>query len=160
MNQATTLIESENTVSVHYTFSLSAPPSEEGLTVSVSADSLDDFDLDAIEVTGGTIAEVRDDGFDLTITEQKATIALPVLEDGTDEGSETATFTIEPRDIYEINAAATEATFTIVETVDQVSVAEEVEGNDTLSEANALGLSLDKSSVSLSGEIGRSGPPS
>jgi hypothetical protein len=150
--ESTTLIESEGTVSVH-TFSLGAPPPEEGLTVSVGTDSLDDFDLDAIEVMGGTIAEVRDDGFDLTITEQTATISLPVLNDGTDEGSETATFTIEPGDTYEINAAATEATFTLIETLDRVSVAEEVEGNNTLAEANLLGLNLDDPSVSLNGTI-------
>ncbi len=153
---STTLIESENTVSVH-TFNLSAPPSEEGLTVSVGADSLDDFDLDAVEVTGGKIAAVRDDGFDLNITEQEATIALPVLGDGTNEGIETATFTLEPGDTYEINQAATQATFTLVETLDQVSVAEEVELNDTLAEANALGLSLDNPSVSLNGSINRNG---
>jgi len=150
--ESTTLIESEGTVSVH-TFSLSAPPPEEGLTISVSTDSLDDFDLDAIEVTGGTVAEVRDDGFDLTITEQTATISLPVLDDGVSEGSETATFTLEPSDTYEINQAATEATFTLVETLDQVAVAEEVESNDTLPEANTLGLNLDNPSVSLGGEI-------
>ena len=147
---STTLIESEGTVSVH-TFSLSAVPPADGLTVSVNASALSDFDLDAIEVTGGTIAALRDDGFDLTIIEQEATIALPVLADDVSEGSETATFTLEPDDTYEINAAATEASFTLVETLDQASVSEEVEGNDTLSEANAIGLSLDNPSVSING---------
>ncbi|MEO1396053.1 MAG: DVUA0089 family protein [Cyanobacteria bacterium J06634_5] len=149
------LIEAEGTVSVH-TFSLSAPPPEEGLTLSVSAPSLDDFDLDAIEVQGGIIAEVRDDGFDLTITEREATISLPVLEDDTNEGSEIATFTLEPSDTYEINAAATEATFAVVETLDQLAVSEEVEGNSTLLEANTLGLSFDSPSVSISGAINES----
>ncbi|MEM6839794.1 MAG: DVUA0089 family protein [Cyanobacteria bacterium P01_C01_bin.120] len=147
------LIESEGTASVH-TFSLSAPPPEEGLTVSVSAPSLSDFDLDAIEVQGGTIAEVRDDGFDLTITEREATISLPVLDDGVDEGSETATFTLESGDSYEINQAASEATFSIVETLDQLEVSEEVEGNSTLSEANALGLNADNPIVSISATMG------
>ncbi|MEM8830551.1 MAG: pre-peptidase C-terminal domain-containing protein [Cyanobacteria bacterium P01_G01_bin.19] len=148
------LIESEGTIGVH-TFSLSAPPPSEGLTVSVSADSLDDFDLDAVEVTGGTIAEVRSDGFDLTITEREATISLPILEDGTNEGSETATFTLEPGDTYEINAAATEATFTLADTVDQISTASgDIEFNNTIPEANALSLSSDTPSVSISGGIG------
>ncbi len=153
--ESTTLIESEGTVSVH-TFSLSTPPPEEGLTVSVSTESLDDFDLNAIEVTGGTIANLRDDGFDLTITEPEATISLPVLDDGTDEGNETATFTLEPGDTYEINPAATEASFSLAETLDQLAVAEESESNSTLSEANALGLSSERASVSLSGLIGES----
>ncbi|NEP19781.1 MAG: D-alanyl-D-alanine carboxypeptidase, partial [Leptolyngbya sp. SIO4C1] len=146
------LIEAEGTVSVH-TFSLSAPPPAEGLTVSVSASSLDDFDLDAIEVTGGTIANLRDDGFDLTVAEQTATISLPVLEDGANEGSETATFTLESSENYEINSAATVATFGLADTVDQVSVPEEVESNSTLPEANALGLSSDNPSVSINGLI-------
>ncbi|NEP20047.1 MAG: D-alanyl-D-alanine carboxypeptidase, partial [Leptolyngbya sp. SIO4C1] len=149
---STTLVEPEGTVSIH-TFSLGAPPPAEGLTVTVNASSLSDFDLDAIEVTGGSIAAVRDDGFDLTITEQEATVSLPVLDDGVDEGSETAIFTLEPGDSYELNAAATEATFTLVDSIDQLSVPEEVEGNDTLPEANALGLSSDNPVVSLSGAV-------
>ena len=152
---STNLIETEGTVSVH-TFSLSAPPTEEGLTVTVNAPNLDDFDLDAIDVQGGTIAEVRDGGFDLTITERKAVISLPVLEDGTSEGSETVTFTLEPNDTYEINLAATEATFTIADTLDQLQVAEEIEGNSTLPEANVLGLSPDSASVSISGALNES----
>ncbi|NEP19576.1 MAG: D-alanyl-D-alanine carboxypeptidase, partial [Leptolyngbya sp. SIO4C1] len=151
--ESTTLIESEGTVSVH-TFSLSAPPPAEGLTVSVSADSLADFDLDAIEVTGGSIANLRDDGFDLTITEREATISLPVLEDSTAESGEIATFTLEPGDTYEINAAATEATFSLVDTSDQVAGAStEIESNDVLSEANVLGLSSDSPIVSIKGSM-------
>ena len=153
--ESTTLIESEGTVSIQ-TFRLSAPPPEEGLTVSVSTDSLDDFDLDTIKVTGGTIDNLRSDGFDLTITEREATISLPVVDDGTDEGNETATFTLEPSDTYELNPAATEATFSLAETLDQVAIAEESESNSTLSEANAIGLSDDRPSVSLSGLIGES----
>ena len=161
-SRSTDLVESEGTVSVH-TFSLSAPPPAEGLTVSVSADSLDDFDLDAIEVTGGTISEVRSDGFDLTITEREATISLPVLDDGVDESSETATFTLEPSDTYEINAAAAGATFNLADTQDQLSVPQETEfgfsretSNSTIPEANALGLSTNNPSVSISGQIAES----
>ncbi|NEP18910.1 MAG: D-alanyl-D-alanine carboxypeptidase [Leptolyngbya sp. SIO4C1] len=150
--ESTNLIEAEGTVSVH-TFSLSAPPPEGGLTVSVSADSLNDFNLDNLEVQGGTIANLQDDGFDLTITEQDATISLPVLEDGTDEGRETATFILEPGDTYQINPAATEATFNLADTLDQVAVSEEVESNSTLSEANVLGLGSDTPSISISGVI-------
>ena len=157
---STDLIEAEETVSVH-TFSLSAPPPEEGLTVSVSADSLDDFDLDAIEVTGGTIAEVRENGFDLAITEQETTISLPVLQDGVDEGSETATFTIEPGDAYEINQAATEATFNIADTLDQIGGSQESEAafflntNSAIPDADVLGLSSESPTVSINGLIGQ-----
>ncbi len=148
----TTLIESEGTVSVH-TFSLSAPPPEGGLTVSVDAPSLSDFDLDAIAVQGGTIAAVRDDGFDLTITEAEAVISLPILDDGVAEGSETASFVLEPSDTYEINQRAAIANFDLADTVDQVAISEEVEDNSILSEANALGLRLDNPSVSISGAL-------
>ncbi|MEL6555703.1 MAG: pre-peptidase C-terminal domain-containing protein, partial [Cyanobacteria bacterium J06621_11] len=149
---STTLVESEGTVSLH-TFILSAEPPAGGLTVSVGAAALSDFDLDAIAVTGGAITNLRADGFDFTITEREATIGLPILADSTEEGSETATFTLEPNDTYEINPAAAEATFTLVETLDQAVVPEEVEGNSTLPEANALGLSSERPSVSLSGAI-------
>ncbi|MEL7039724.1 MAG: pre-peptidase C-terminal domain-containing protein, partial [Cyanobacteria bacterium J06592_8] len=155
------LVESEGTVGIH-TFSLSAPPPTEGLTVSVSASSLSEFNLDAIEVVGGTIAAVRDDEFDFTITEQTATISLPVLDDGVDEGSETATFTLEASDTYELNAVATVASFTLADTLDQATVPQESElfgdqvSNSTLPEANALGLSSDNPSVSISGLIAES----
>ena len=155
------LIESEGTLSVH-NFSLSAPPPAEGLTVSVNASALSEFDLDAIDVVGGTIAAVRDDGFDFTITEQTATISLPVLDDGVAEGSETAIFTLIESDGYELNAAFNEATFTLADTLDQATVSEESEltgdeiSNSTLPEANALSLSADNSSVSISGLIGES----
>ncbi|MEL6351880.1 MAG: amidase family protein [Cyanobacteria bacterium J06627_28] len=155
------LIESEGTVSVH-TFSLSTPPPAEGLTVSVATSALGEFNLDAIEVAGGSIAAVRDDGFDLTITEQTATISLPVLSDGVAEGSETASFALVESDDYELNAAFNEATFTLADTLDQATVAEESElfgdeiSNSTIPEANALSLSVDNPSVSISGLIGES----
>ncbi|WP_228025376.1 PPC domain-containing protein [cf. Phormidesmis sp. LEGE 11477] len=152
-DESTTLVEAEGTVSVH-TFSLGAPPPVEGLTVSVSAPNLREFDVEALEITGGTIADVRDDGFDLTITEQTATINLPILEDSTDEGSETITFTLESGEGYELNPVATEATFTLADTLDQVSIPEESEDNGTITEANALSLSADTPSVSLSGLLG------
>ncbi|MEM9274894.1 MAG: DVUA0089 family protein [Cyanobacteria bacterium P01_F01_bin.143] len=147
------LIESEGTVSIH-TFNVSATVPAEGLTVSVSADSLSDFDLDAVEVAGGSIAAVREDGFDLTITEQTAVISLPVLDDGIAEGSETATFTLEPGDNYETNQELVEAIFILSDTVSEVSVPSEIEDNDILADANALGLTLENPATSLSGLVG------
>ena len=155
------LVESESTVGIH-TFSLSAPPPADGVTVSVSTPDLSEFDLAAIAVTGGTIATVRDDGFDFTITEQTATINLPILNDGVDEGSETATFTLEANETYELNAAATVATFTLADTLDQAVIPQESEltgdglSNSTLPEANALGLSADSPTVSINGLIAES----
>ncbi|MEM7061675.1 MAG: pre-peptidase C-terminal domain-containing protein [Cyanobacteria bacterium P01_B01_bin.77] len=147
-----TLVESEGTVGVHtFTVSDTLPP--EGITVSVSAPDLNEFDLAAIEVAGGSIPAVRDNGFDFTITEQTATISLPILDDDITEGSETATFTLEPGDTYEVNQQATEATFILADTVDEVSVPEEIEGNDTLAEANALGLSVESPSAFVTGLI-------
>ncbi|MEM9219978.1 MAG: pre-peptidase C-terminal domain-containing protein [Cyanobacteria bacterium P01_F01_bin.150] len=154
------LIETEGTVGVH-TFNLSAPPPTEGVTVSVSAPNLDEFALNAIEVEGGIIETVLDDGFDFTITDQTGIISLPVLNDGVDEGSETATFTLEPGDTYEINAAATEVTFDLADTLDQAAIPEESEqtsfdaNNNTIPDADVLGLSSDNPSVYLSGGINR-----
>ncbi|MEM9218707.1 MAG: PPC domain-containing protein [Cyanobacteria bacterium P01_F01_bin.150] len=150
-----TLIESEGTVSEH-TFSVSSPLPTDGLTVSVDAPNLDEFNLDAIEVEGGTIAAVTTDGFDLTLTEQSVTVSLPVLDDGVAEDSETATFTLQPGDTYEVAEGALEASFTIVDNVGQVSTPEEVEINDTIADANALGLSLESPQTSVTARIGRS----
>lgn len=83
-----TLIESNNTVSRH-TFTLSAPPSADGLVVSVSAPNLSEFDLEQISLIGGTIEAVRADGFDLKFTSQRVVIDLPVKNDGVAEGTET-----------------------------------------------------------------------
>ncbi|MEM7061670.1 MAG: pre-peptidase C-terminal domain-containing protein [Cyanobacteria bacterium P01_B01_bin.77] len=150
------LIEAEGTVGLH-TFSLSTPAPTEGVTVSVSAPNLDEFNLDAIEVAGGTIDAVQDDGFDFTITEQTATISLPILDDGEAEGSETAIFTLEPGDTYEINPGAATVTFELADTLDQASVSQESElitfenTNNTIPGADVLGLSVDNPSVSIEG---------
>ncbi|MGB3533713.1 MAG: pre-peptidase C-terminal domain-containing protein [Microcoleaceae cyanobacterium] len=147
-----TLVEEEETVSIH-TFSLSAPPPSEGITVSVNADSLDDFALDQIQVSGGEITGVSDDGFDLLITERQAIIELPVADDGVTEGNETATFTIEPGDTYEINQAAETVEFNLVDVLTQATNPEETEGNSTLPEANSLGLSTENPNVTISGRL-------
>ncbi|MEM8827919.1 MAG: pre-peptidase C-terminal domain-containing protein [Cyanobacteria bacterium P01_G01_bin.19] len=149
-----TLVEAEGTVSVHE-FSVSSPLPADGLTVSVDAPNLDDFDLDAIEVEGGSIAAVTADGFDLTLTEQSVTVNLPVLDDGVSEGSETATFTLQPGANYEVAEGVSEATFTVVDTLEQVSNPEEIEVNDTIADANAIGLSVESPEASVTARIGR-----
>ena len=151
------LIESEGTVGL-LTLSLGAPPPAEGLTVSLSADALADFDTAAIAVEGGTLAAVRDDGLDITLTEQDATVSLPILDDGIDEDNETATFTIEASDDYETAESVAAVTFSLSDTPGQASVPVEVEDNSTLPEANALGLSVDNPTVSIRGGLQFSDP--
>ncbi len=148
------LIESENTVSVH-TFSLSSPPPAEGLTVSVDAPNLNEFDLDSIEIEGATIAAVGDDGFDLTITEQAATVNLTLAEDNESEGLETAVFTVAEGEGYQVSPELAEANFTIVDTTDQAPPPplEISEPNDTITEAIATNLSADNNTVSLDSAI-------
>ena len=85
-------------------------------------------------------------------------INLPVADDGVEEGSETATFTIETRDDYQINQAIPEASFGVADPPDQANVAEEIEGNSTIAEANALGLSSLTPTVSISGTLAATGP--
>ena len=152
------LIESEGTVGT-LSLSLGAAPPAAGLTVSLSTDSLADFDTAAIEVEGGTLAAVRDDGFDVTLTEREATVSLPILDDGIAEGGEIATFRVEPGDGYETAEAVAEVTFSLGDTLGQQgSVPEEIEGNNVLPDANALGLSAENSTVSISGGLSRDEP--
>ncbi|MEM1281385.1 MAG: PPC domain-containing protein, partial [Cyanobacteria bacterium P01_H01_bin.152] len=113
------LVESEQTASVH-TFTLSAPPPAEGIQVSVTADGLDEFDLSGIETTGIagdiSVAESSPPQLVFTVTEDIATITLPVANDGEAEGLETATFTLNPSDDYQIDSIAAVGSFQIVDT--------------------------------------------
>ncbi len=145
------LIESEQTVSVH-NFSLSVAPPTEGVTVTVSAPNLSEFDLDGIVVEGGEIAAVRDDGFDFKLTAQDAKISLPVADDGVDEGAEEAVFTLQAGDGYQVNPEASSGTFTVVDAPELAPSSTE-ESNDTLETAIATGLSAANPSVTFEGEI-------
>ena len=156
---STDLIESEGTVGV-INLSVSASLPAEGLTVSLSTDALADFDTAAITVEGGTIAAVRDDGLDVTLTEQEATVRLPILDDGIDEGSETATFRVEPGDGYETAEVLAEVTFFLGDTLGQAGSPEEIEGNSTLPVANSLGLSAANPTISIRGGLSRLEPES
>ena len=152
-----TLIESEGSVGT-LTLSLGAPPPAAGITVSLSADALAEFDTAAIEVEGGTLAAVRDDGLDITLTEQEATVGLPILDDGIDEVGETATFTVEPGDGYETAEVVAEVTFSLGDTPGQASAPREIEDNSTIPRANSLGLSSDNPTVSIRGGLSESDP--
>ncbi|MEM6404654.1 MAG: pre-peptidase C-terminal domain-containing protein, partial [Cyanobacteria bacterium P01_D01_bin.116] len=151
-----TLVEADSTVGVH-NFTLSTTPPEGGVTVSVSAPNLSEFNLDAIEVVGGEITGVNEagDGFQFNITSQSATINLPVAADSVEEGLETATFTLQSGDGYQIDPEANTGIFNLVDTVEQIPPAtEEVsEPNDTLELAQATGLNAENSEISITGEI-------
>ncbi|MEM9091466.1 MAG: TIGR03118 family protein [Cyanobacteria bacterium P01_F01_bin.53] len=143
--EPTVLVESEQTASVH-TFTLSAPPPPEGLRVSVTADGLDEFDLSGIATTGITgdinVAESSPPQLGFTITEDTATITLPVADDGESEGLETATFTLNPSDAYQIDEIAASGSFQIVDTpADAPSSPVEAEVNDSLETAIPVNLS-------------------
>ncbi|MEO0518189.1 MAG: TIGR03118 family protein [Cyanobacteria bacterium P01_A01_bin.116] len=143
--EPTVLIESAQTASVH-TFTLSAPPPPAGLLVSVTAEGLDDFDLSGLETTGITgninIAESEPPQLVFTITEDTATITLPVADDGESEGLETATFTLNPSDAYQIDEMASSGSFQIVDTPEEAPPPSvETEINDSLETAISLNLS-------------------
>ncbi|NEP61755.1 MAG: TIGR03118 family protein, partial [Symploca sp. SIO2G7] len=147
----TVLVESEQTASIH-TFTLSAPPPTEGLQVSVTAEGLDEFDLSTIETTGiaGDISVAESFPLQLvfTVTEDVATITLPVANDGEAEGLETATFTLNPSDDYQIDAISAVGSFQIVDTPEEAPPSPfEVEVNDSLDTAISLNLTSDNPTV-------------
>ncbi|MCC5623389.1 pre-peptidase C-terminal domain-containing protein, partial [Nostoc sp. CHAB 5715] len=129
------LVESEGTVSLH-TFSLSATPPSAGVTVSVNAPNLREFNLDGIVIEGGEIASVRNNGFDFKITAKDATIKLPVKADGVPELVEQALFTLLPGTGYQVNSAANFGKFTIADIPEFTPPLTEVsEPNDTIETA-------------------------
>lgn len=147
------LIESEGTVSVH-TFTLSAAPPEGGITVTVSVPNLKEFDLDAITVEGGTIAEVRENGFDLTITEQTATVNLPVDDDGLFGGVQPITFTLVDGDGYQVSPTANSGSLTIIDEPGQTPPPTTItEPNDTIALAVDTRLSEEYPNVSFTSAL-------
>ena len=69
---------------------------------------------------------INDDNFNFTITEQNAQISLPVLNDGEIEGEETAIFTVENGEGYEVESDAQTSTFTIVDSGNENSQIEPI----------------------------------
>lgn len=117
---------------------------EGGLLVSVSAPNLSEFDLDAIEVTdGGEIVNVRSDGFDIRLRDFTTLINLPVASNGETEGLETASFTLEAGDGYEVNSDLSGGEFTLVDTAEEVPPGSLNKRNDILPLAVETGLSSD-----------------
>ncbi|MEM9219345.1 MAG: PPC domain-containing protein [Cyanobacteria bacterium P01_F01_bin.150] len=150
------LIESEGTVSVH-TFGLSTTPPEGGIVVSVTADGLDEFDIAGLTTTGITgeisVAESNPPQLIFTMTDATATISLPVSDDGESEGVETATFTLNPSDEYQVAPLAGVGSAQIVDTPEQVPPSPvEVEFNDTLDSAIAIPSPTSDEPIVISGE--------
>ena len=126
------------------------------MTVFVDAPNLSEFNLDGIEVTGGSITEVTDAGFSLNITDRTAVINLPVATDSVDEGIEEATFALEAGEGYQVDPLTSSATFTIADTPDQLPLIE-TEANDTIPTAFVTGLSAAQPTFSISAEIAAHG---
>ena len=151
------LAESEGTVSVHE-FTVSTAPPAEGITVSVEAPELSEFDLAQIAVTGGEVVGVTDTGFDFNITAQNATIELPIAADGVAEGIETATFTLQPGAGYLVSPSDSGGEFTLSDEP-VAAPPSDSESNDTIATAVVSGLSTNNQLVSITGELDQQRSP-
>jgi hypothetical protein len=140
LNSESVAVESENAAGL-LTFNLTAFPPTEGITVTVNAPNLSEFDVEALTVTGGEITEITDTGFLLNITDATATVELPPLSDGETEGLETATFSLIEGENYRLRPDVNEAIITLVDIPEEVpSPTEEFASNDTISEAVDLNI--------------------
>jgi Ca2+-binding RTX toxin-like protein len=115
----TTLIEDQKTVFT-LTFTLDQPPPAEGLLVTIDSDSprsLAELDVFAAEFSGARLAGVNADssGLTLRITQQTATVTLPVFDDDVTEGSDQFTFTVQPSSSYTVAPNASAVTLTILD---------------------------------------------
>ncbi|MEO0515696.1 MAG: PPC domain-containing protein [Cyanobacteria bacterium P01_A01_bin.116] len=148
------LVEEEGTVSAHVFNVTNATIPEEGLLVSVSAPGLGEFDLDAINVSeGGEIVDVRDDGFDIRLTDFTVLVDLPIADDGETEGLETASFSLESGAGYEVNSDFSSGEFTLVDTADELPV-NTSNRNDIIPLARDVELSPDNPEVTINDTLG------
>jgi Ca2+-binding RTX toxin-like protein len=121
----TTLIESQGTV-ITFRFELNEPPPSGGLKLTVKGNvpqSLTQLDLFKLGFTGGGAAPEGDfdfSGFDFTINSQVATITLPIFNDGTAEGLQTVTYTLQNSSAYTIDANARSVTVNFADNPSQV----------------------------------------
>ncbi len=145
------LVEADGTVSVH-TFEASTTPPAEGITVTVSAPNLSEFDLSQIAATGGEIVGVNaaGTGFEFKITDKSATIELPIADDGIAESAEQAEFTLEAGSGYLVSPVDNGGTFVLSD--DAIAPPPtDGESNDTIATAIATGLSANNSSLTIEG---------
>lgn len=115
----TTLIEDQKTTFT-LTFTLDQPPSSEGLLVTIDSDiprALAELDVFAAEFAGVRLTGANADasGLTLRITQQTATITLPVFDDDQIEGTEAFTYTIQPSSSYTVDPNAASITLTILD---------------------------------------------
>ncbi|MBE9215027.1 pre-peptidase C-terminal domain-containing protein [Plectonema cf. radiosum LEGE 06105] len=152
------LIEESETAAV-LTLNLSAPPPSEGITVAINSENLDDFNTLEFDVTGGNIVSIDDATVNVLITEQTATVTVPVKDDGIVEGLETAVFTLvePPADAgYQIglNPQANQSSFDIYDTVNNAPVIVlDVESNDTIATSTPLEIDSQTNKAIVRGQI-------
>ncbi|MGF1676350.1 MAG: PPC domain-containing protein, partial [Rivularia sp. (in: cyanobacteria)] len=153
------LIEELETVAV-LRLNLSAPPPSEGITVAINSQNLDDFNTLEFDVTGGDIVSIDDDGtVNVLVTEQTATVTVPVKDDGIVEGLQTAVFTLvePPADAgYQIglNPQASQSSFDIYDTVNEAPViVTDVESNDTIGTSTPLEINSETNKAIVRGQI-------
>ena len=135
----TTLIEPEQTAFT-ITFTLDEPPPAEGVLVYLNGDvprAVAEFDINASNprnpendftvtgpiVTGGSIAGTNETASALLfrVTEQTATLTVPVFDDGPNEGTETFNYTLLDGEQYEVNPDASDFTVEIKDLVTLIS---------------------------------------
>lgn len=115
----TTLIEDQKTAFT-LTFTLDQPPPNAGILVTIDSDSpraLAEFDVFAAQFSGARLTSANADssGLTLRITQQTATVTLPVFDDDQPEGSDLFTFTLQPSSSYTIDPVANSVTLTILD---------------------------------------------
>ena len=148
------LVEEEGTVSAHVFNVTNTTIPDGGLLVSVSAPGLSEFDLGSINVSeGGEVVEVREDGFDIRLTDFTVLVDLPIADDGEAEGLETTRFSLQAGAGYEVNADIRSGEFTLVDTADELPV-NTSNRNDIIPLATDIELSVDNPEVTISEEIG------
>jgi hypothetical protein len=121
----TQLLESEQTIAT-ITFTLSEPPPPEGVLVQVDGSGegiLQQFDIFNIELEGGAFPYPTEDftGFLFKITEQQATITIPVFPDPFEEGLQGFSFSLAEASHYTVDPNAREAAFTIADNPDSIA---------------------------------------
>ncbi|MEB3280101.1 MAG: pre-peptidase C-terminal domain-containing protein [Lyngbya sp.] len=148
------LVEEEGTVSAHVFNITGGTIPSEGLVVSVSAPNLSEFDLEAINVSeGGEIVAVREDGFDIRLTDFTVLIDLPIAADGEAEGLETASFSLVSGEGYEVNSDFSSGEFTLVDTTDEIPANSFTQLNDILPLAVPIELSEDNPTITITDAI-------
>ncbi|MEM8828065.1 MAG: calcium-binding protein [Cyanobacteria bacterium P01_G01_bin.19] len=125
------LIEEEGTTAT-VNLSLSEPPPAEGVDITIDAAEMIEFDPKTLVVSDGVqpvSANEDNTQFTLRLFVQEASLSVDVVDDGEDEGLETAVFSLGDGD-YQIDPDAASGTFTIFDTADQIpEVSFEIEPN-------------------------------